>query len=548
MASTDGAERGASNAVYFGNVANYAQLGNDIEDDDGDDENEETWEEMEAEYDSYLTCLFCNQNFKTMAVALEHCKVDHNFNLSNLKSKFSMDCYSYICMINYVRREKISSEMLMSFKEPPWLNGEYLTPVIQDDPWLMFDFDGFESPIESRSLTPEQNYHVVNSENGLVTLTEQHFAQLQYKIKHLTLQVQKREEALSLATEQIHKMKAVTHNLVCNDVEDQEIEKQVKKSKLLGDNGYFGSYSHFGIHLEMLSDKVRTNMYRNAIVNNASVIADKIVLDVGCGTGILSMFATSAGAKKVYGVDKSEIIFSAMDIVRENHLFDKIHLIHAKVEDAVLPVDSVDIIISEWMGYFLLYEGMLDSVITARNKYLSPGGRILPNRCALYVVGISDTASYDNFVGFWSNVYGFKMSCLAKEVIQEAQIFNMPGTTVATSAATVLNLDLHTATIESTNFASDFCLECTIDGRLTALCGYFDAFFDLPNSVVLSTSPKSGKTHWKQTIFFLQNPLNINKGSVINGRMSCKKSADDDRALTIAITLEGHEKMEYFLP
>lgn len=57
-------------------------------------------------------------------------------------------------------------------------------------------------------------------------------------------------------------------------------------------------------------------MYRNAIVNNASVIADKIVLDVGCGTGILSMFATSAGAKKVYGVDKSEIIFSAMDIVR----------------------------------------------------------------------------------------------------------------------------------------------------------------------------------------------------------------------------------------
>lgn len=76
---------------------------------------------------------------------------------------------------------------------------------------------------------------------------------------------------------------------------------------------------------------------------------------------------------------------------RENHLFDKIHLIHAKVEDAVLPVDSVDIIISEWMGYFLLYEGMLDSVITARNKYLSPGGRILPNRCALYVVGISDT-------------------------------------------------------------------------------------------------------------------------------------------------------------
>ena len=85
-----------------------------------------------------MSCLFCDQNFKTMAVALEHCKIEHKLNLPYLKQKFNMDCYSYICMINYVRRERISSEMLLSFKDPPWLNGEYLTPVIQDDPWLMF--------------------------------------------------------------------------------------------------------------------------------------------------------------------------------------------------------------------------------------------------------------------------------------------------------------------------------------------------------------------------------------------------------------------------
>jgi hypothetical protein len=48
----------------------------------------------------------------------------------------------------------------------------------------------------------------------------------------------------------------------------------------------------------------------------------------------------------------------------------EITLIKGKLEDVVLPVDKVDIIISEWMGYFLLYESMLDTVLLARDKYL----------------------------------------------------------------------------------------------------------------------------------------------------------------------------------
>ncbi len=55
-------------------------------------------------------------------------------------------------------------------------------------------------------------------------------------------------------------------------------------------------------------------------------------------------------------------------------------MIKGKIEEIELPVKEVDIIISEWMGYFLLYESMLDSVIYARDKYLKPGGLMLPER------------------------------------------------------------------------------------------------------------------------------------------------------------------------
>ena len=61
---------------------------------------------------------------------------------------------------------------------------------------------------------------------------------------------------------------------------------------------------------------MRTGSYRDAICCNTDMFRDKIVLDVGCGTGILSMFAARAGASKVIGVDMSDIIYQAMDIVR----------------------------------------------------------------------------------------------------------------------------------------------------------------------------------------------------------------------------------------
>ena len=72
------------------------------------------------------------------------------------------------------------------------------------------------------------------------------------------------------------------------------------------------------IDLVFFQDEVRTETYRIAIEENAEVFRGKVVLDVGCGTGILSLFAARAGASKVIAVDQSEIIYQAMDIVRYN--------------------------------------------------------------------------------------------------------------------------------------------------------------------------------------------------------------------------------------
>jgi len=74
-------------------------------------------------------------------------------------------------------------------------------------------------------------------------------------------------------------------------------DADVKPEEMTSKDYYFDSYAHFGIHEEMLKDEVRTLTYRNSMFHNKHLFKDKVVLDVGCGTGILSMFAAKAGAR-----------------------------------------------------------------------------------------------------------------------------------------------------------------------------------------------------------------------------------------------------------
>lgn len=298
---------------------------------------------------------------------------------------------------------------------------------------------------------------------------------------------------------------------------------------------YFSSYDHYGIHEEMLKDTSRTLSYRLAMYKNKDLFKDKIVLDVGCGTGILSMFAVKAGAKHVYSVDMSSIIEKAREIVDLNGFSDKITFMQGKLEDIQLPVDSVDIIVSEWMGYFLLYESMLDTVLYARDKYLVPGGHILPDKCNMYIAGIEDGNYKNDKIHYWEDVYGFDYSPFIEIAMHEPLVDTVENLALITTAHKFFEFDINTVTKEELAFSRKFSLKATDADLCHAYIVYWDCVFPGSEKVVLPTGPMNKYTHWKQTVFYMDQVLDLKKGDVIEGEITSKPNGRNPRDLDIEI-------------
>ncbi|OAA49319.1 protein arginine N-methyltransferase 1 [Metarhizium rileyi] len=299
---------------------------------------------------------------------------------------------------------------------------------------------------------------------------------------------------------------------------------------------FHNSYDHHGIHEEMLKDEVRTRSYMNAIVQNKHLFKDKVVLDVGCGTAILSMFAAKAGAKHVIGVDMSSIIFKAREIVKVNGLSDKITLIQGKMEEIEMPFPKVDIIISEWMGYFLLYESMLDTVLYARDTYLEKDGLIFPDKATIFFAGIEDGDYKNEKIDFWDNVYGFDYSPLKETALSEPLVDTVELKTVVTDPTPVLTLDLYTCTVADLAFATPFKLSIKRDDFVHALVSWFDIDFTACHKPIrFSTGPHTKYTHWKQTVFYFKDVLTVQNGEEISCNLQVKPNAKNRRDLDIDI-------------
>ncbi|KEF61046.1 protein arginine N-methyltransferase 3 [Exophiala aquamarina CBS 119918] len=513
-----------------------------------DTRNDEGWEDVEQDEESItVVSLFDDRTFPNARDMLEYCRDNHGFDIWKLRQGLDLDFLDLIRLVNYVRSSAKASNNQPDLSSKSLFEDEkYLKPVLEDDALLFSLDDVFEDSASGTGAATE----VERLREQLASLQSQ-FTAYREQVQNAMLD---RFEDPNAAVES--RLKSATGQNA-GESSKQEASENIEK-------GYFESYSYNAIHESMIKDTIRTDAYRDFIYDHKDLFKDKIVLDVGCGTGILSMFCAKAGAKSVIAVDNSAIIDKARENVFCNGLQDKVKCLRGKIEEVQLPVSKVDIIISEWMGYGLLYESMFDSVIYARDRYLAEDGLMVPSYAALRIAPLADSDLKASHIDFWRDVYGFDMTAMLEKANEEALIRVVDEKELAAESVAFLELDLHFTQVGDLVFTKPFNVKWK-EGfkKFEGFVAWFDIIFGTSNSQIIkpgttakeakdqglaafSTGPYSKATHWQQTVFLIENSQDeLVAGEEVSGNVTYVKKEGKERSLDIEISwAKGNDKVK----
>ncbi|WCJ23498.1 Histone-arginine methyltransferase CARMER [Euphorbia peplus] len=310
---------------------------------------------------------------------------------------------------------------------------------------------------------------------------------------------------------------------------------------------YFHYYGQLLHQQNMLQDYVRTGTYYAAVMENRGDFFGRVVVDVGAGSGILSLFAAQAGAKHVYAVEASEMAEYARKLIDGNPaLGDRITIIKGKVEEVELP-EKADILISEPMGTLLINERMLETYVIARDRFLLPSGRMFPTVGRIHMAPFSDEYLFVEIANkalFWQqqNYYGVDLTALYGSAFQGyfsqpvVDAFD-PRLLVAPSMSHLIDF---TSVKEEDLYEFDIPLKfvASVGTRIHGLACWFDVLFN-GSSVQrwLTTAPGAPTTHWYQLRCVLSQPLYVMAGQEITGRLHMV--AHKAQSYTIHLTLSA---------
>jgi SAM-dependent methyltransferase len=278
-------------------------------------------------------------------------------------------------------------------------------------------------------------------------------------------------------------------------------------------------YDLIGTHRWMLRDSARTEAFRRALMK--TVPQGGAVLDVGAGTGILSLFAAQAGARSVYAIERTPIATLAAELVHRNGFSHIVQVVRADMERAVIP-ERVDVIVSEWLGSIGINENLLLPVLLARDRWLKPGGAMIPAVVTAWAAP-AGLSLLPDATWFKERPYGLDLSLLSEPSIHD-QLSGVRRVVPEELAATPLPLwrgNVQTMRVEQARLPAraDLTFEFTGTRRVNAVVAWFEA--RLAQDCVLSNSPSSPETHWGQLMLPLNRSIECNLGDRLSLRVLC---------------------------
>lgn len=261
-------------------------------------------------------------------------------------------------------------------------------------------------------------------------------------------------------------------------------------------------------HAMLLKDTVRMNAYKKAI--ECVVKEGDVVIDIGCGLGILSFLALKAGSAHVHAVEVEPNTLKLARIIAKENGLDKRITFHKGLSYKLKLKEKADVIISEIFGNIALNENLLPAMLDAKDRLLKDGGKMIPSAVKIW---LSPCENKD-----WEFTAKRLHDCMGFDLLPDAPEFDLgvPSTIVETPellSNSAVFADIDIMNISSDSVSNHLTFEVAKDGVLTGFAGWFDA--KLADGVTFATNPSGLTTHWKQGFLPLRSPQRVKAGQKI---------------------------------
>ena len=281
-------------------------------------------------------------------------------------------------------------------------------------------------------------------------------------------------------------------------------------------------------HYGYLSDRVKLEKYQAAI--DRLVRPEHVVLDLGCGSGLLGLMALRAGARKVLFVEEDAIIEVARQTVANMGFADKAEFFKANSFKLEL-AERVDVALCDHVGYFGFDYGVVELLADAKDRFLKPGGTLIPAKIELKLAPI-ESGEYRSLVDQWRNgSVPDEFAWVASTSANTKHSANLEQENLLADPATLTTIDLGAESAPFHSWDAEFT--CTRDGTLDGLAGWFEC--TLIDDIVMTNSPTAQECLARPQAFLpLETPTAIKAGETVKATVFARPA---DNVIGWVVTL-----------
>lgn len=272
---------------------------------------------------------------------------------------------------------------------------------------------------------------------------------------------------------------------------------------------------------EMIADAPRMDAYAAAL--RETVRPDSVVMDLGCGPGVLALLACKFRARRVYAVEPSNVIGLAREAAAANGFADRIQFFESLSTEITLD-ERASVIVSDLRGVLPWFQQHIPSIIDARERLLTRGGRLIPKRDILWATVVEAPDEYQKLITPWeNNRFDLDLSAGTRLITNNWRKTRIRPEQLLAEPVCWTTIDYYE--VDSPDIQAEISWRAGRNGTAHGVAVWFDS--DLADGIGFSNHPAAPEMIYGNGLFPFSQPVEVLEGERITLRLEAKMVGND---------------------